>query len=68
MYLNDGNKKLHFSFSTSNDRVKCTKIIDLINEAQLPGLKFESKEYTDSDYENTYPVSFAAGIEYVFDE
>lgn len=60
------NKKLHFSFSTTNDREKCIRIINLLNEAQYPWLQFESIEYTNSDYENTYPISFAAGIEYIF--
>ncbi|NOX48052.1 MAG: hypothetical protein GXO89_13845, partial [Chlorobi bacterium] len=64
---NKMNKKLHFSFSTSNDRVKCTELINLINEAQYPWLQFESIEYWSSDYENTYPISFAAGIKYIFD-
>ena len=62
------NKKLHFSFSTSNDREKCTKLINLISEAQFPWLQFESIEYTNSDYEHTYPVSFAAGIKYIFNK
>ncbi len=62
------NKKLHFSFSTSNDREKCTKLINLINEAQFPWLQFESIEYTNSNYENTYPISFAAGIKYIFNK
>ncbi len=61
-------KKLHFSFSTSNDRTKCTKLIDLIKEARYPWLQFKSKEYTDSNYENTYPRSFAEGLEYIFME
>ena len=65
---NRRNKKLHFSFSTSNDRVKCTKLINLINEAQHPWLQFESIEYTNSDYEHTYPISYAAGIKYVFNK
>jgi hypothetical protein len=60
------NKKLHFSFSTSNDRSKCLKLINLINDAQYPWLKFESIEYTESNYENTYPVSYPAGIKFVF--
>ena len=62
------NKKLHFSFSTSNNRAKCTKLINLISEAQFPWLQFESIEYTNSDYEHTYPVSFAAGIKYIFNK
>ena len=62
------NKKLHFSFSTSNDRAKCTKLINLINKAQYPWLQFESIEYTNSDYENTYPISFADGIKYIFNK
>jgi len=62
------NKKLHFSFSVSNDYDDCTKLINVINEAQYPWLKFESVEYANSNYENTYPVSFAAGIKYIFDK
>ena len=66
--LNKGNKKLHFSFSTSNDRAKCMKIISLIEDANYPWLQFESKEYTNSDYENTYPVSYAEGLKFVFSD
>ncbi len=62
------NKKLHFSFSTSNDRATCNKLIKLIKEAQYPWLQFESIEYTNSDFEHTYPISYAAGIKYVFNE
>lgn len=62
------NKKLHFSFSTSNDRAKCSKLINLINEARFKWLQFESIEYTNSNYENTYPISFGAGIKYIFDK
>ena len=63
---NKSNKKLHFSFSTSNDKTKCNKIISLFENAGYPWLQFESVEYTKSNYENTYPVSFAEGIKYVF--
>ena len=62
------NKKLHFSFSTSNDHVKCTKLINLIKEAQYQWLQFESIEYTNTNFENTYPISYAAGIKYVFNK
>ena len=65
---NKSNKKLHFSFSTSNDRTKCTKLINTIAEAQYPWLQFESIEYTNSNYENTYPISFADGIKYIFNK
>jgi len=68
IHKNKINKKLHFSFSISNDRAKCTKLINVINQAQFPWLQFESIEYTNSDYENTYPISYVAGIEYVFNE
>jgi hypothetical protein len=54
---NKANKKLHFSFSTSNNRALCTRLIELIDGAQYPWLTFEATEYTDSDYENTYPIS-----------
>ncbi len=62
------NKKLHFSFSTSNNYDECTKLINMINEAQYPWLQFESLEYANSNYENTYPASFAAGIKYIFNK
>ncbi len=61
-------KKLHFSFSTSNNHDQCTKLINMINEAQYPWLQFESLEYANSNYENTYPVSFATGIKYIFNK
>ncbi len=61
-------KKLHFSFSTSNERESCIHIIGLIREARYPWLDFAWVEYTDLDYEHTYPVSFAAGIRYIYGE
>ena len=65
---NQLNKKLHYSFSTSNDRAKCIKLIDLIKDANYQWLQVESIEYTKSNYENTYPISYAAGIKYVFNK
>ena len=59
-------KRLHFSFSTSNNHDQCIKLINMIKEAEYPWLQFESEEYTNSNYENTYPDSFAAGIKYIF--
>ena len=59
-------KKLHFSFSTSNDREKCKKLINLIDEAKFPWLQFEFVEYTESNYDNTYSISFPEGIKFVF--
>jgi len=63
---NQSNKKLHYSFSTSNDRAKCIKLINLIKDANYQWLQVESIEYTKSNYENTYPISYAEGIKYVF--
>ncbi len=60
------NKKLHFSFSTTNNRTSCTNTINAIKNAQYPWLQFESIEYKNSNYENTYPISFAAGIKFIF--
>ena len=65
---NQSNKKLHYSFSTSNDRAKCIKLMDLIKDANYPWLQVESIEYTKSNFENTYPISYAAGIKYVFNK
>ena len=60
------NKKLHFSFSKSNDRVRCTALIDMIEDANYSWLHFAAKEYTNSNYENTYPISFAEGLFFVY--
>jgi hypothetical protein len=65
---NKQSKRLHFSFSTSNNYDECTTLINMINEAEYPWLQFESSEYTNSNYDNTYPASFAAGIKYVFNK
>lgn len=65
---NKMNNKLHFSFSTSNDRATCNELIEHISKAQYPWLQFKWKEYTDSNYENTYPMAFAEGLKYVFDK
>lgn len=63
---NKPNKKLHFSFSTSNNRALCNKLIKVIGDTNYPWLQFKAIEYTDSDYEHTYPFAYAAGIKYVF--
>jgi predicted alpha/beta superfamily hydrolase len=62
------NKKLHYSFSSSNDYEECTKLINMLTEAQYPWLKFESTVYPNRNYESTYPLSFAAGIKYIFNK
>jgi predicted alpha/beta superfamily hydrolase len=61
------NKRLHFSFSTSNNQTSCTNLINAINEAQYPWLQFESLKYTTSNFENTYPTAFTQGLKYIFD-
>jgi hypothetical protein len=60
-------KKLHFSFSTSNDGSTCKRLIELIEQSQFEWLDFESIEYTDVDYVHTYPYSYAAGLKFIFD-
>ena len=65
---NKKTKRLHFSFSTSNNHDQCTRLINMIKEAEYPWLQFESVEYVNSNYENTYPASFAAGIDYILNE
>ena len=59
-------KKLHFSFSISNNRDNCLALISAFEKAQYPWLMFESKEYTATNFNNTYPISFAAGLKFVF--
>ena len=65
---NKQNIKLHFSFSSSNNRTVCINLINTINEAEFPWLQFESIEYANRTYPNTYPVSYAAGLEYIFSD
>ena len=65
---NKGNKKLHFSFSSSNNFALCTKLVSTIDEARYKWLKFEFVDYMDNDYENTYPLAFAAGLKFIFEE
>jgi hypothetical protein len=59
-------KKLHFSFSVSNNVPLATELADLIDDADYPWLEFESVYYSDTDYENTYPIAFADGLRFVF--
>ena len=65
---NKGNKKLHFSFSSSNDIILCGNLVNAIIVAQYPWLEFKSVQYLENNYENTYPVAFAAGLKFVFEE
>lgn len=60
------NKKLHFSFSSSNNYNNCIELIDSFEEAQYPWLTFESIEYETSEFTSVYPVAFAAGLRFVF--
>lgn len=60
-------KKLHFSFSSDNNYANCTYLIDLIEDEQFPWLNFGSEEYPNNVYEDTYPISFAAGLKFVFE-
>jgi len=60
-----GNKKLHFSFSSSNDADSCMSLIKKINEAEYSWLQFESTQYS-TVYPATYPTSYAAGLAYIF--
>lgn len=62
---NKSDKKLHFSFSSSNDFTSCDNLIKKINEAQYLWLEFRAAEFS-TIYTNTYPTAFAAGIEFVF--
>jgi len=61
-------KKLHFSFSATNTRDKCTRIYDLITELNDPRLQMTLNEYAENDYEHTYQISFAEGLKYIFNE
>ncbi|MFC1760436.1 hypothetical protein ACFLZD_02825, partial [Candidatus Neomarinimicrobiota bacterium] len=62
---NKQNKKLHFSFSNTNDFISCANMITEINDAEYTWLQFESKQYF-GDYGTTYPAAFRAGIKFIF--
>lgn len=63
---NKTQKRLHFSFTTSNDFKKCTKLISLFKEANYKWLNFESVYYKDNTYENAYPIAFSDGIKFIY--
>ncbi len=60
-------KKLHFSFSTSNNRFSCTSLINAIDQAEYPWLHFGSMEYTFLNHEQAYPFAYSAGLKFVYD-
>ena len=60
-------KKLHFSFSSTNNRDKCLELINSFKVRNYHWLKFKSEQYNTS-YETTYPTSFAEGLKFVFEE
>jgi len=62
------NKKLHFSFSLTNNRTTCLALINSFLDAQYPWLEFSYVEYTNSSYNNTYLTSYAVGLEFVYKE
>jgi hypothetical protein len=60
------NKKLHFSFSSSNNFESCNELINSFEEAQYPWLTFESKYYNGL-YNGVYPAVFTDGLQFIFD-
>lgn len=59
-------RRLHLSFSTSNNVQLLTELADLIGQAEYPWLEFESVYYSDLDYENAYPTAFTDGLRFIF--
>ena len=59
-------KKLHFSFTSSNNRTACTNLINAFNNAQIPWLQFASEEYPQLTYPQAYPTAWAAGLNFVY--
>lgn len=64
---NKSNKKLHFSFSDSNNFDNCTSLINKINEKEYSWLQFESIKY-DGDFSTMYRTAYADGLKFVFEE
>lgn len=62
----DRQHRLHLSFSTSSTKVVLESLIEVIEEAQLSWLEFESVFYSESTYAEAYPNAFADGIRFVF--
>lgn len=59
-------KKLHFSFTSSNNRATCTNLIAAFTNAQIPWLQFASEEYPQMTYPQAYPTAWAAGLNFVY--
>ena len=64
---NRSGKKLHFSFSSSNDKNSCISLINTMNNAQFSWLQFSSEEYAQFTYPEAYPTAFSAGLNFVYD-
>lgn len=62
-----GGKRLHFSFSASNNRSSCIGLINAINDADFSWLQFASEDRFDDRYETLYQKTFLAGLNFVYD-
>ena len=60
------NKKLHFSYSLSNNAENCEALINSFEEAEYPWLSFESVNF-GGPFTEVYPFAFAAGLNFVFE-
>lgn len=59
-------KKLHFSYSLSNNQEDCQALISSFEEMEYPWLTFESEDF-NGEFPSVYPDVFAAGLEFVFE-
>lgn len=55
-------RRLHLSYSTTNDQRRATELANLIHESEYEWLEYESVSYSDSDYEHAYPTAFTDGL------
>ena len=60
------NKKLHFSFSSSNNQENCEALISSFNNAAYPWLDFETV-YINGLFTEVYPDAFAAGLDFILE-
>lgn len=59
--------RLHFSFSSSNNRGSCLGLIEAFEGSDIPWLAFSSVEYPDDVYPEVYPKAFATGLSAIFE-
>ncbi len=63
-----GNKKLHYSFTSTRSKELNMEVIDAINAKGFTWLEFEYREYPELVYPNAPPIVFEDGLKFLFED